>query len=113
MPVGMVLRRLPFEGKRCERGTYFAAADQNADALEDFNRALAQNPQDAEALYWRTAVEYDLGRDATGDARAAYFSQAFRDIALAAELDPASEKFQQRLTFYRKNIPEFAPPAPE
>ena len=98
---------------RVQRGTVCAGADRHAGALEEFNRARAQNPQDAEALYWRTEVEYDLGRDATGDARAAYFSQAFRDIALAAELDPASEKFQQRLTFYRKNIPEVAPPAAE
>ncbi len=97
---------------RYERGSYFARSDQNADALEDFNAALSQNPQDTDALYERAGVEYDLGQEATGEAKSAYFSQAFRDLALAADLDPANEEFQRRLTFYRENIPEFTPPAP-
>jgi tetratricopeptide (TPR) repeat protein len=95
---------------RYQRGEYNARSDQNEEALEDFNSVIVQYPQNDEALSARATVEYELGRLAFGEAKAAYFTQAFRDIALAATLDPANEEYQTDLAFYNKNIPEFAPP---
>jgi tetratricopeptide (TPR) repeat protein len=95
---------------RYQRGVYNSRSDQNEEALEDFNSVLSQYPQNDEALSARATVEYELGRNAFGEAKAAYFSQAFRDIALAATLDPANEEYQSDLAFYNKNIPEYAPP---
>jgi tetratricopeptide (TPR) repeat protein len=95
---------------RYQRGEYNSRSDQNEDALEDFNSVIAQYPQNDEALSARATVEYELGRLAFGETKAAYFSQAFRDIALAAMLDPANEDYRSDLAFYNKNIPEYAPP---
>jgi tetratricopeptide (TPR) repeat protein len=95
---------------RYQRGEYNSRSDQNEDALEDFNSVIAQYPQNDEALSARATVEYELGRHAFGEAKAAYFSQAFRDIALAATLDPANADYRTDLDFYNKNIPEYAPP---
>jgi tetratricopeptide (TPR) repeat protein len=95
---------------RYQRGEYNSRSDQNEDALEDFNSVIAQYPQNDEALSARATVEYELGRLAFGEAKAAYFSQAFRDIALAATLDPANADYRTDLDFYNKNIPEYAPP---
>jgi tetratricopeptide (TPR) repeat protein len=97
---------------RYERGRFNSRSDQEAQALEDFNSALQQVPQDADALNERCSVVYELGRQASGDASAAYYSQAFRDIRLAAVLDPTDDDIQQRLAFMRAQIPEFAPPEP-
>jgi tetratricopeptide (TPR) repeat protein len=94
---------------RYQRGTYNYRSDQNEEALEDFNSVLSQYPQNDDALAARASVEYELGRNAFGEAKAAYFTQAFRDIALAATLDPANEDYRTDLAFYNKNIPEYAP----
>jgi tetratricopeptide (TPR) repeat protein len=94
---------------RYQRGEYNSRSDQNEEALEDFNSVIAQYPQNDEALSARATVEYELGRLAFGEAKAAYFSQAFLDIALAAMLDPANEDYRSDLAFYNKNIPEYAP----
>jgi len=83
------------------------------EALEDFNSALRQSPQDADALNERCHVEYELGRQTPGEAKASYYAQAFRDIEMAAALDPTDEDIQERLAFMRANIPEFARSAPE
>jgi tetratricopeptide (TPR) repeat protein len=98
---------------RYERGSYFSSADKLEDALEDFNSVLVQFPQDDVALNERARVEYELGRFTSGEASAAYYSQAFRDIELATALDPTNEDYQQQLAFFRANIPEFTPPASE
>jgi hypothetical protein len=71
---------------------------------------LSQAPQQSDALNERARVEYELGRQVSGEASATYFSQAFRDIELAAALDPMNADYQQQLAFYHKNIPEFTPP---
>jgi len=97
---------------RYERGRFNSRSDQEAQALDDFNSALQQVPQDADALNERSSVVYELGRQASGEASAAYYSQAFRDIQLAAALDPTDEDIQQSLAFMRAQIPEFAPPEP-
>lgn len=97
---------------RYHRGRFNYRADQEEAALEDFNSALQQVPQDADALNERSSVAYELGRHASGDAQASYYSQAFRDIELAAALDPTDEDIQESLAFMRKNIPEYAPPTP-
>lgn len=98
---------------REERGTYYSRIDQNEDALEDFNRALTQFPQNDDILGERAEVEYELGRLAFGEAKASYFAQAFRDILLATAIDPADASHQTDLAFYRENIPEYAPPPPQ
>jgi tetratricopeptide (TPR) repeat protein len=95
---------------RYERGTYNSQSDLNEEALEDFNSVLAQFPQDADALNDRCHVEYELGRTAVGEAQTAYYSQAFRDIVLAAALDPTDADIRERLAFMHENIPEFEPP---
>jgi tetratricopeptide (TPR) repeat protein len=94
-----------------DRGQYLFRADKNEDALEEFNAVLAQYPQNADALYERSGVAYELGRTTPGDASATYFSLAFHDIELAVALDPTDEDYQERLAFTRKNIPEYAPPS--
>ena len=98
---------------RYQRGSYNSQSDLNAEALEDFNSALRQSPQDADALNERCHVEYELGRQTPGEAKASYYAQAFRDIEMAAALDPTDEDIQERLAFMRANIPEFARSAPE
>jgi len=95
---------------RYERGSFFSSADRLEEALEDFNAALSESPQQDNVLNERARVEYELGRQASSEARATYFSQAFRDIQLAAALDPTNADYQQQLAFYHKNIPEFTPP---
>ena len=94
---------------RYERGTYNSQAELNEEALEDFNSVLLQFPQDADALNDRCHVEYELGRKAVGEARTAYYSQAFQDIVLAAALDPTDGDIRERLAFMHENIPEFEP----
>ena len=98
---------------RYDRGRFNSRSDYEAEAVEDFNSVLLQVPQNADALNERSSSAYALGREASGDASAAYYSQAFRDIELAAALDPTDEDIQERLAFMRKNIPEFAPPLPQ
>lgn len=96
---------------RFQRAKYNARADQNEDALEDLNNALVQAPQDADVLNERALVTYELGRTTPGEASAKYYSQAFRDVALAVELDPADEDIREHLAFIQANIPEYAPPS--
>jgi tetratricopeptide (TPR) repeat protein len=98
---------------RYHRGRFNYRADHEEEALEDFNSVLRQVPQDADALNERSSVAYELGRHALGDAKASYYSQAFRDIELAAALDPVDEDIQESLAFMRKNIPRFAPHSPQ
>ena len=93
-----------------QRGRYYARSDLDEEALEDFNAVLLQRPQTEDALAHRARAEYELARHAFGETRNAYFSQAFRDIQLAVALDPTDESLLEDLAFYRKNIPEFAPP---
>jgi len=93
-----------------QRGRYYARADLDEEALEDFNAALLQRPQSDEALVQRARAEYELARHAFGEIKDSYFSQAFRDIQLAVALDPTDERHLTDLAFYRKNIPEYAPP---
>lgn len=96
---------------RFQRGALYARSDQNKEALEDLSRVLAQYPQHSDALYWRSFVEYDLGRESSDEASGAYYSQAYTDIELAVALDPTDEYYQRQLAFIRKYLPEFEPPA--
>jgi tetratricopeptide (TPR) repeat protein len=98
---------------RYQRAAYNSRSDRLEDALADLNSVLAQVPQFADALSERSHVTYELGRQASGDASASYYRQAFRDIMLAAALDPTDEDIQERLAFMGKNIPDYAPPNPE
>jgi len=75
------------------------------------NSALVQAPQDADVLNERARVTYELGRTTPGEASARYYSQAFRDVALAVQLDPADEDIREHLAFIQANIPEYAPPS--
>jgi tetratricopeptide (TPR) repeat protein len=95
---------------RYQRGRYNSRANQEEAALEDFNSVLVQYPQFADALSDRSTSAYEIGRQASGSAEAEYYSQAFRDVMLAAALDPADDDIQQSVAFYRKNIPDFEPP---
>jgi tetratricopeptide (TPR) repeat protein len=95
---------------RYQRGKYYSRSDLDEDALEDFNTALLQQPQGDDVLSNRATAEYELARHAFGEAKDAYFSQAFRDIELAVAIDPTGEGHLTDLAFYRKNIPEYAPP---
>jgi tetratricopeptide (TPR) repeat protein len=95
---------------RSDRGEYYWRADLNEEALEDFNTALLQYPQNDDILSHRASVEYELARHSFGQTKAALFSQAFRDIELAVAIDPTDESHQKDLAFYRKNIPGYAPP---
>ena len=95
---------------RYQRGKYYSRSDLDEDALEDFNTALLQHPQSDDVLSYRARVEYELARHAFGEAKDVYFSQAFRDIELAVAIDPTDEGHLTDLAFYRKNIPEYAPP---
>lgn len=97
---------------RYDRGRFNYRSDNEEQALEDLNSALQQVPQNADALNERSSVSYELGRHALGHAQASYYSQAFRDIELAAALDPTDEDIQESLAFIRTNIPEYAPPTP-
>jgi tetratricopeptide (TPR) repeat protein len=93
-----------------QRGRYYARSDLDEEALEDFNAVLLQRPQTEDALAHRARAEYELARHAFGETKNAYFSQAFRDIQLSIALDPTDEGHLEDLAFYRKNIPEYAPP---
>jgi tetratricopeptide (TPR) repeat protein len=95
---------------RYQRGKYYSRSDLDEDALEDFNTALLQQPQSDDVLSHRATVEYELARHAFGEAKDVYFSQAFRDIEMAVAIDPTDEGHLTDLAFYRKNIPEYAPP---
>ena len=95
---------------RYERGTYYSRANLYQEALADLNTVLLQYPQYDDALAERATVEYELARQAFGEAKDAYFSQAMRDIEMAVALDPTNKDHLKDLAFYRKNIPEYAPP---
>ena len=95
-----------------ERGWLYSRSDRKEQALEDLNAVLIQDPQYDDALYERSGVTYELGRRASNRAdKAVYFRQAFRDIELAAALDPTDAYYQKRLAHTRKNIPQYAPSA--
>jgi tetratricopeptide (TPR) repeat protein len=96
-----------------ERGTFYSAGERYPEALEDLNSALLQFPQDADALNARSRAEYELGREASGEASDRYYIQAFRDVALAAALKPTDHNIQDHLAFIRRNIPEFTPETPQ
>jgi tetratricopeptide (TPR) repeat protein len=104
---GRALRFGNFWQFRYERGELYSRADQHEKAIEDLNSVLTQNPQHADALYWRSLAEYDLGRRSPSDANVEYLSQSFRDIKLAVALDPTDEYYQKRLAFIRESIPGF------
>jgi uncharacterized protein len=107
---GRALSHGDFWQFRYERGDLYFHADRDKEALEDLNKAVGQNPQDADALYDRSWVSYDLGFHSKGDARSAYFAQAYDDIVLSVALDPTDEYHQKQLAFVRENLPAFAPP---
>ena len=107
---GRALAHGDFWQFRYERADLYFHADRNKEALEDLNKAVEQNPQDPDALYERSWVSYELGFAAKGDARSAYFAQAYDDIVLSVALDPTDEYHQQQLAFVRENLPAFAPP---
>ncbi|HMI47637.1 MAG TPA: DUF4034 domain-containing protein [Gemmatimonadaceae bacterium] len=93
-----------------QRGQYYSRSDLDEEALEDFNAVLLQHPQSDDALNSRARVEYELARQAFGETKDVYFSQAFRDILMAVALDPTDQNHLEQLVFYQKNIPEYAPP---
>jgi len=95
---------------RYQRGAFYSRTHQNKLAFEDLSSVLVQYPQYSDALYWRARAAYELARQSSGEASAAYDSQAYRDIELAVALDPTDEYYQEQLAFIRENIPEFAPP---
>jgi tetratricopeptide (TPR) repeat protein len=95
---------------RYQRGSYYSRSDLDEEALEDFNAVLLQHPQSDDALNSRARVEYELARQAFGETKDVYFSQAFRDILMAIALDPTDQDNLEQLAFYQKNIPEYAPP---
>jgi tetratricopeptide (TPR) repeat protein len=94
---------------RYRQGRYNSRADRDQAALDDFNSVLVQYPQFADALNDRATSAYEVGRQTPGSAKAEYYSQAFRDVMLAAALDPVDEDIQESIEFYRKNIPRFEP----
>jgi tetratricopeptide (TPR) repeat protein len=94
---------------RYERGLFYSLLERYAEALDDFTSALLQRPQQSDVLFQRAVVGYNVALKAAGNANAS-FSQAFRDIILAVELDPMDERYQQLLALFRQRIPEFAPP---
>jgi uncharacterized protein len=97
---------------RYQRGSLYFRANQNTQALADLNSVLVQYPQNADALYERSWVNYDLAFTATEEAKVAYFAQAFDDIEMSVALDPTDQDHQKHLAFIRENIPEYAPPPP-
>jgi tetratricopeptide (TPR) repeat protein len=95
---------------RFERGDLYFHADQNKEAAEDLTRGLAQYPQNADALFQRSWVTYEMGIGASEPAKGADFVQAFDDIEKSVALDPTDKDHQQHLDFVRENIPDYAPP---
>jgi tetratricopeptide (TPR) repeat protein len=95
---------------RFERGDLYFHADQNKEAAEDLTRGLAQYPQNADALFQRSWVTYEMGIGASEPAKGADFVQAFDDIEKSVALDPTNKDHQQHLDFVRENIPDYAPP---
>lgn len=91
---------------RYQRGRLYASLERPVEALEDLTAALVQRPQESDVLYERANVEYDLGH---GGAGTAHFTQGFRDLDLAIELDPTDEYYEKSLAFYRANVPQWAP----
>ena len=98
-----------FQQFRLERGEFYSTAEKYPEALEDLNIAILQFPQDPEALLARSRVEYELGRATSGDPSDRHYMQAFRDIELAAALDPTDDDIREQLAFIRQNLPEFTP----
>ena len=96
---------------RLELGKLNYRLDQFKKALSNLDRAVAQRPVSVEALRFRAQTHYALGRMANGAEEARLFSAAFRDIELAARLDPTDERVRNDREFYQKWIPEFAPQA--
>ena len=96
---------------RLELGKLNYRIDQYEEALSNLDRALAQRPVWVEALLFRAKTHYALGRMANGAEKARLFSAAFRDIELAARLDPMDERVRNSREFYKKWIPQFAPQA--
>ena len=96
---------------RLERGQFFLRHDRLDEAADDLDHAILQRPQHVDVLRYRAKVSYAAGR-ATQQDRSPFFSEAFRLIDLAAQLDPGNASVQETLEFYRKNIPEYAPNRP-
>ena len=97
---------------RYERGLFYSISERYAEALEDFTSALLQRPQHPDALFHRAIAEYNLGLKASDNTKGASFSQAFRDLELAVELDPTEQGYQQLLAQLRQSVPEFDPRRP-
>jgi tetratricopeptide (TPR) repeat protein len=98
---------------RYDRGDLYFHNHQELKAVEDLDRVLVQNPQNTDALYDRSWASYNIGLDATGEARRHYLGQAFDDAEMAVALDPMDTYYREHLAFVRENIPEYAPPPPQ
>ena len=94
---------------RLELGKLNYRIDRYEEALFNLDRALAQRPLSVEALRFRAQTLYELGRWVDGAAEARLFSAVFRDIELAARLDPTDERVRDDVEFYQEWIPEYAP----
>ncbi len=94
---------------RLELGKLNYRIDRYEEALSNLDRALAQRSVWVEALLFRAKTHYALGRMANGAEKARLFSAAFRDIEMAARLDPMDERVRNSREFYKKWIPQFAP----
>ena len=105
---GRALRFGDFWRFRHERAELYWRKDRYKEAMGDLNIVLLQNPQHEDALYERSYVAYEFGRQSEGEASDAYFTQAYRDIALSVALDPTARYHQKQLAFIRRNIPSFA-----
>lgn len=94
-----------------ERGELFYRTGQYPDALRDLTYVLEERPYHVDALYWRARTHYAIGRVSQGEIRAQHHRAAFRDIEMAAVLDPMDDDVRRSRDFYREQIPEFAPTA--
>ena len=91
---------------RLERGEFLIRRDRYPEALVDLERARVQRPQNPRLLNALSSTKYALGRVSDQVEQYHFFYDAYADEALAAELDPAEQEYQESLAFYKKNIPE-------
>ena len=97
---------------RLGRGKLYYRMKRYQDALEDFDRALAQHPQLVELLDYRSSAEYAIGQLSPPPQDSPWFSRAFQDEDLAARLDSTDADVRESLRFYRGSIPQYEPRRP-
>jgi len=97
---------------RLGRGKLYYRMKRYRDALEDFDRALAQHPQHLGLLDYRSSAEYAIGQLSPPPQDSPWFSRAFQDEDLAARLDSTDAAVRESLRFYRGSIPQYAPRRP-